>query len=498
MQSRQSNSLFKAISWVPNVVVLAILATIGYWGHHSHWKLPRFAQVVGADVGEGSAPGPGEGAIGRGAQARSAEGQPKAAAASQIPGRLPGIEFPSPEAARSCGVESGFAERRLMDDRVVANGVVDYDQTHFAQLSARAAGIVWRVEKRVGDVVERGDVLVIVDAGEVGRAKADLLEAAVMYKLKTNTLERLRAIQASVPARELREAEAAWELARVQRFNALQTLVNLGLPLRQEEITRLPTEDLADRLHFLGLPKSLVETLDPETTSANLIPLLAPFKGVVTFCDVVQGEMVEPSKPQYALADVTRMWINLDIRQEDAARLRLGADVIFNTEGETPPVASKLTWIGTQIDPRTRTIQARTDVDNPLVEEAAHDGAGRRLLHANAYGTAYISVRSSPQAVVVQSETVHWLWELGCYVVFVPADEGRRFEPRIVRVGLVRDGYTEITEGLHTGERVVNSGSRILLSELSQALQERLGDNAEAVRDFGITQPAPVASAGDK
>jgi cobalt-zinc-cadmium efflux system membrane fusion protein len=242
----------------------------------------------------------------------------------------------------------------------------------------------------------------------------------------------------------------------------------------------------------------LIETLDPETTSANLIPLVAPFDGVVTRCDVVRGETVEPSKPQYTLADVSRMWINFDIRQEDAARLRLGADVVFNTEDESPAVASRLTWIGTEIDPRTRTIQARAEVENPLVEESAPDGSGRRRLQANAYGTAYITVHSRPNTVVVYSSAVHWLWELGCYVVFAPADDGRRFEPRVVRPGLVRDGYTEIKAGLEAGERVVTAGNRILLSELSQRLQENLGDNAEGVRDFGVTQPAPVASAGPK
>src|SRR5262249_48644114 len=161
-------------------------------------------------------------------------------------------------------------------------------------------------------------------------------------------------------------------------------------------ISRLSTDELANRLHLLGLPQSLIETLDIEATSANLVPLAAPFDGVIIHCEVVQGEMVEPTKPQYVMADVSRIWIGLDIRQEHAGRIRLGAQVLFNSEGDGPPVTSTLTWIGTEIDQRTRTIQARAEVKNPVIDDETHESVARRLLHANAYGTARINVRSNP------------------------------------------------------------------------------------------------------
>lgn len=486
MEPRQQSSFWRALSWLPNLFILAILAGVGYWGHHSHWKLPRFSEIVEP---QGAVSGDAPNSDG---QLRPAADTPDGMTRRES-GALPMIEFSSAEAARKCGIATGIAESRQMNDYIVASGVVDYDQTHVAQLSARAAGIVWRVEKRVGDVVHRGDVLEIVDSAEIGRAKANLLETTVVYRLKTITLERLRAIQSSVPARELRETEAAWELARVDRFNALQALVNLGLPVNQQEIDRMPTEQLADRLHFLGLPPALIGTLDPETTSANLIPLVAPFDGVVVDCNVVRGEMVEPAKPQYVLADNSRMWINFDIRQEDAGRARLGADVLFNIKGEGRDTVGKLTWIGTEIDPRTRTVQARTEVENPIIDKSHSEIAPLRLLQANAYGTGYIAVRSRPQAVVVATDAVNWQWELGCHVVFIPHEDGRHFEPRFVRTGLVKDGYTEILAGLSAGDVLVTSGSRILLSELAQRLHATVGDNADAAREYGTPTPAAAS-----
>jgi cobalt-zinc-cadmium efflux system membrane fusion protein len=400
--------------------------------------------------------------------------------------RLPAIEFPSAVAARNCGIRTGLSEQRAMDEAVTASGIVGYDQTRLAQLSVRTGGVVWKVEKRVGDLVERGDVLVIVDSAEVGTAKANLLEAAVLFHLKSQTRQRLEGLQGSVALRTLREAEAAEEVARAQRFNALQRLVNLGFSLRLEDIEGRSSDEIAERLHHLGLPPSL----DMESASANLIPLVAPFSGIVTRCDVVRGEVVDPSQPQYFIADITRMWINLDIRHEDCASVRRGAPVVFESEGGLPSVAGSLTWIGTEINPRTHTVQARAEVDNPALDDATTEQAPRRLLQANAFGSAHIVINKNPSAVVVPNEALHWQWELGQNIVFVPSADGCRFEPRVVRKGLVRDDYAEIVDGLGPGEPIVVEGSRILASELSETLQQRWGDNSDAVRGFEINTDA--------
>jgi multidrug efflux pump subunit AcrA (membrane-fusion protein) len=369
-----------------------------------------------------------------------------------------------------------------MTDVVEASGLVGYDQTRIAQLSVRVPGVVWRAEKRLGDLVEPGDVLMIVDSAEVGAAKASLLEAAVGYRLKMQTRQRLEAVQNAVSERNLREAEAAEDVAKAQRFNALQRLLNLGFTLSVDEIDGLTSDGIAERLHWLGLPESLHQN----SPSANLIPLFAPFAGIITQCEVVRGEVVDPLKAQYTIADTRRMWINLDIRQEDCTKVRLGTTVEFQSDGGVATVSGTLNWIGTEINPRTRTVQARAEMNNPLLDAAAREHSARRVLHANAFGVAEIVVTSKPQSVVVPNDALHFQWELSRDIVFVPSEDGRRFEPRIVRKGLVHDEWAQILEGLSAGERVVTSGSRILLSELSETLQERWGENDAAVREFGI------------
>ena len=221
-----------------------------------------------------------------------------------------------------------------MTQEVVALGMVTYDQTRLAQLSLRVSGTVWSVQKNVGQPIKKNELLAIIEAREVGQVKAEFLQAVVDAELKTLTLERMESVPNAMSERRIREAEADEREARIRLFNSQQTLVNLGLPIRLEDVANLHDEELVRRVHFLGLPDSVVKKLDPETTTANLIPLLAPFDGVVIGREIVTGELVDPSSgAQIVVADVTHMWIELDVRKEDSSKIRRGQEVIFTVDG---------------------------------------------------------------------------------------------------------------------------------------------------------------------
>ena len=87
------------------------------------------------------------------------------------------IQFASAEALKKAGIQLEPVVERPMTAYVKANGEIAYNQTRLARLSTRTPGIIWRVEAELGQKVKRGDVLALVDAVEVGRAKADLLQA---------------------------------------------------------------------------------------------------------------------------------------------------------------------------------------------------------------------------------------------------------------------------------------------------------------------------------
>lgn len=449
---------------LPNAMVFGVLGAIGWWGHTYHWQIPKFSEL-GKNTG---------------AHTRAAETEKTAEKTGEAKGEV-AVKLKTLETHRRLGIEVGTAQTRRLDEYISANGVVTYDQTHLARLSPRAPGIVWRVEKHLGQLVSKGEVLAIVDSSEVGQAKAEFLQALVAADHKATTLERLKSVGGAVPERQLHEAEAALRDARFRRFNTQQALVNLGLPAHVGELAGVSDADLVRQIHFLGLPKSVISTLTPEVTTANLIPLVAPFDGVVVGREAVVGEVVEPSQPQFVVADVSRMWILLEVRKEDAGRLAIGQQMLFSTVGLQDEVESKVTWISTEVDEKTRTVQVRAEVVNPQVREGSPGYDGQRLLRANSFGSGRLRVRDIPLAVVVPSTAVQWDGE--GHLVFVPFGDGLSFEPRKVRTGVTRDGDTEIQDGLNAGEQVVTKGSHVLKSE---RMRVRLAEARRTTPESGI------------
>ena len=365
------------------------------------------------------------------------------------------VQFASPESVKKAGIQLAVVSEKPMTASLAVNAETDYDRTRFAQVSSPVAGRVWRVEKEVGQPVKKGEVLALVDSADVGKAKAEFLEAIAAMELRQKTLRRVRtsAESGTRTEAELQEAEAAVKEAGVKLFNAQQMLMNLGLPLRREELSKLPQQQ---NIQFLGLSPEIVKTFDSDTTTANLIPLIAPFEGVVIERHAVAGEMVEPSKPLLAVADTSRLWVMMDLPLTDANRVSLGQEVVFRSDAvRDEAAAGTVSWISTAVDDQTRTLKVRAVVDN---------ANGR--LPARSWGRAQIVIRETPNAIAIPNEAVQW--EGCCYVAFVRLSD-TVFQTRKLRIGAKANGHTEVVIGVLPGEAVVTTGSNVLKSEILKA-----------------------------
>ncbi|MGE3805333.1 MAG: efflux RND transporter periplasmic adaptor subunit, partial [Gemmataceae bacterium] len=316
------------------------------------------------------------------------------------------------------------------------------------------------------DRVGKGDVLAVVDAAEVGRVKAEFLQAYAQLDVRTRILAQQRSARGSIPERTIQETEATVREARVRLLSAQQALINLGLPI---DIDRFPMsaseEQMVDRLRFLGLPEQLTKELDPKTTTANLLPLRTSLDGIVVERHVVTGEVVSTEDVLFVVANTETMWLNLDVRFEDAGSVRLGQRVVFKPDGSKQEVEGRVTWISTAANEKTRTIRVRAELPNP-------DGK----LRGQTFGSGRIILRDVPETMVVPNEAIHW--EGDCNVVFVrdrhflEKDAPKIFHVRTVRLGAKDDKNTEIIAGVLPGEVVATKGSGILRSEL---LKNNLG-----------------------
>ena len=254
-----------------------------------------------------------------------------------------------------------------------------YDERRIAQLSTRVTGSVWRVEKHLGDEVRKGDVLVIVESSDVGRLKAEFLNALVAFEAKREQLSILEEVQGAVMGRQIREARSALREATNHLTNAEQALVNLGFEISATEFAELDDAQRASKIRTLGLSPGTIAGIDPDRVTSNLIPLRAPFDGIVIGREAVVGENVEAGSQIFEVADVSRMWVVLSVSKEDAARVSIGQPVRFRPDGSDHECESVISWISTEVNDETRTLEVRAEVavSSDLPVRANTFGSGR-------------------------------------------------------------------------------------------------------------------------
>jgi cobalt-zinc-cadmium efflux system membrane fusion protein len=444
MSTRTQAIATTVLKGLPTALTLAVLALLAWWGHEHDWTVPKPSALLAWLRG----------------QPESEDGKepdkPKESE-SEDKKLLKPVNLDSPEAAEKAGLESVKVEERPMGEYVTAMGEVAYNHHRIAHLAPRAAGTVWSVEKHEGDPIRKGDVLAVISAAELARLKTDLQQALLQVEVRNRSLQMLRDIAASTPERQLREAEMLLREARVRLSGDQQALLNLGLPLRLAELAGLPDEEVARRLARLGLPDEIVTRAGPGRLPADLLPMYAPFDGLVIHHEAVLGEVVSTKEPQFTVADVSTLMVMLNLRVEDANRVARDQDVFFQPDGTKDEVRGALNWVSAEVDEKTRTVRARATVPNP---------AGR--LRPRTFGTGRVLVRPIPHAVAVPDAAVQW--EGKTALVFVRQSE-TEYLPKQVKLGVKQDGYTQVLEGVQPGDEVVTTGSHVLRSEM---LKERI------------------------
>ncbi|MHB1033448.1 MAG: efflux RND transporter periplasmic adaptor subunit [Pirellulales bacterium] len=503
--------------YIPTVMLMGLLAGLGAYGHHSGWKLPKFSALAGNGVAEREDWCEEHGVpesqcvqchpdlLPKGkdygwckehgvqdcplchpevAQLKHnlalADADRQRAVRAMVTAPRPEnnavcknyrrqIQFASLEAVKKAGVDVALVDRQPIVESIAANGQITYDQTRFASLSSRLPGTVWRVEKNVGDRVRAGEILALVDAADVGRAKTELIQALTQEELQKKVVNRLDSLSSDgvIAGRQAQTAQAEYAQARARLLSAQQALANLGLPVNVEQLRGLPDEKLAWYLRLLGLPDSYVPHLSPNETTANLLPVKAPMDGIIVARQVVAGEVVDASRVLFQLADTSRMWLTLNVSVEDAGKLVLGQPVHFRLGGSQEEVGGNLVWISTTADQQTRMVTVRAELPNP-----------KGQLRNETFGAGKIVLREEPEAIALPNEAIHW--EGCCHVVFVrdkgyfdKPDSPKVFHIRTVRLGARNGKSTEIIAGVMPGEIVATKGSDVLRAEL---LKNSLGE----------------------
>jgi cobalt-zinc-cadmium efflux system membrane fusion protein len=382
------------------------------------------------------------------------------------------VQFASQESAAKAGIDIDVVGEHPMSDGVTANGEIVFDPTRVAHLSPRVPEMVAAVFKTVGDDVRSGDILALVDSAAVGQAKSQLLQAIVHVQLKRTNAERLRAAGGGVPGKLLTEAESAVQEAEIAFLSGRQSLMNLGFDV-PDDLEERDAKTIAKDLRLLGIPAACLAKVPAGSRTANLIPVIAPYDGVVVKSDVVAGEVVDATTLLFTVADPKHLWLTLSVRQEDARYLSRGLKIAFHTDDGAQQVAGHVSWISPTIDEHTRTLQVRVKLD--AADEMVRDGT---------FGTARILLRDEPRAIVVPREAVQSTNDAHFVFVrdrsFLKEDGYKVFHVRQVRIGASDDKFVELLAGVLPGEVVATKGSNVLLAQL---LKSNLGAGCGCHKD---------------
>jgi len=334
-------------------------------------------------------------------------------------------------AAEEVNLQYHTVAEQTISERVDANAETRYPPSKYARIAPRISGIVREVRAVLGQEVEEGDVLAIIESAEFGQAKSEYLQTLAILDLRKSTFEREKdLVEKKISAgRELLEAKAALTEASISVSRAAQTLAALGMT--SEQVAAIP---------------------DTRDTS-SLLPVVAPFAGRVVTAAAVIGEIASPQKHVFAVAAMRRFWVTMDVYEADLAKIELGQRVYFRVDGiPGQRFRGKVVAIGGEVDDRTRTVPVFADVKNT-----------RGLLRAQMFGHAQIVVAPPEAKLLVPKEAVQS--DGDCSLVFV-APKKNVYMSRGVELGRVFENGYEVVSGLAVGEKVVTVGSFLLKTEV--------------------------------
>ena len=348
------------------------------------------------------------------------------------------VRMPSVRSADLAGLTLEHPDRGAAVASIELLGEVHYNGNKLAKLTPLVPGVITGIRVDVGDSVTAGQILAVINSVGVAQAKSAYLSKLAEHEAKTTTFERERKlVDENIAARrDFQEAEADLKLAELEVRRTHQQLLNLGF-------TNSEVDDIAAA----------------QSSSSDLY-VRAPFNGTVVERTAVLGEAADSEGSLFEIADLSTMWIDLAVPEEQAFQIEPGGEIIASIRAlPQMKVRGRITWISPRIDERTRMVRARAMVQND-----------RGVLRHGMFTEVVAVLGSVESTLLVPSEAVH---EIGGSQFLFVREEADLFAVRRVDVGpLAAVGMIAILAGITDTDAVVTGGSFTMKTEF---LKSRLG-----------------------
>ena len=232
------------------------------------------------------------------------------------------------------------------------------------------------------------------------------------------------------------------------------------------------------RLQYWDITDAQIAELEMSGTVTKTLTLVAPFDGVVLEKMVVQGQQVMPGMKLYRLGDLSTVWVEGEVFEQDLHFIQLGSEVAIEVAAHPGERRTgRVSFINPTVNEESRTNRVRVSVRNPA--QWAKPGM---------YTTMHIDVRFGGDRPTVPLSAVVMTGARN--IVFVRDSMGM-LQPRDVVLGVSGSDRVEIASGLKVGETIVASANFLLDAEARIAAG---GGANMAGMDMGVPQlPASPA-----
>jgi Cu(I)/Ag(I) efflux system membrane fusion protein len=319
---------------------------------------------------------------------------------------------------QNMNIRTGLVEKGPLRRTIRTVAVIDYDETSLADVTMRFKGWITKLYvNTTGQQVHKGDPLFEIYSPELYSAQSDYLLS----------LENVGTMKAGA-------------MARLQNFAISD-----------------------DQIAELERTKQIKKTLT----------INAPRDGIVVEKTAVEGQMADENMRLYRIADLSLVWVQAQVYEQDLPFIHLGQDALVTLSYLSDrKFQGRVTYIYPTVDEKTRTAKVRMEFHNPGY-----------LLKPGMFATVELRAELDPSTLLVPDSAVLRSGEKN--TVFVALDGGR-FEPRTVTLGpRSENNMYQVLSGLSEGERVVTSGQFMLDSEsqLREAIQKMTEPGAAETED---------------
>ncbi|MBI2740561.1 MAG: efflux RND transporter periplasmic adaptor subunit [Rhodospirillales bacterium] len=328
-----------------------------------------------------------------------------------------------------------FREERATDGRIAINE--DTTTPVFSPYSGRVSRLI----AKPGERVERGAPLFAIEASEFVQGHNDLITAVAGVEKAKSKL-----VLAQAAEKRQRELLAIRGGALKDFEQAQSDLVQAQGDLRAADIALAAVRN---RLRILGRSDEEISELEKRDRVGAETIVSAPIGGTVIQRKVGLGQYINAgaNDPVYTIGDLSTVWLVANVRESDAPRMRVGAPVQVTVLAFPGQVFNaRLSYVAPALDPNTRRLPVRAEIDNPNLKLKPEMFASFRIISGDDRSMPAVPV----DAIVYEGANAR---------VWVARPDSKTVVSRAIVVGDTSNGMVEVKKGLDVGETVVTSGT---------------------------------------